>query len=206
MKFKTLYRIPILSGVLLSCTAIPALGSALEEVVVTGTSGKAVSRFESTMSINTLSEEQMLQAAPRSAAEILRTIPGIRSEASAGEGNTNISVRGVPVAAGGSKFLQLQEDGMPIMQFGDIIVGTADQFLRIDSSVSRVEALKGSTAATMASNSPAGIINFISKTGAEEGGSVAVSSGLDYDSFRTDFEYGGPLNDEWRFHVAGFYR
>jgi outer membrane receptor protein involved in Fe transport len=197
---------PILAGALLSGLAGSVSAGMLEEVVVTGTPGKGVSKFESTVSINTISEDQMAAAAPRSAAEILRTIPGIRSESSAGEGNTNIAVRGVPVAAGGSKFVQLQEDGMPIMQFGDIIVGTADQFLRIDGSVKTVEALKGSTAATSASNSPAGIINFISKTGEEEGGSVAISTGLDYDSFRTDFEYGAPMSDVWRFHVAGFYR
>lgn len=177
----------------------------LEEVVVTA-SPRAVTKFESTVSINTVSDEQISQMSPRSAAEILRTIPGVRSESSAGEGNTNISVRGVPVAAGGSKFVQIQEDGMPIMLFGDIIVGTSDQFLRVDNTVRRVEVLKGSAAATMASNSPGGVINFISKTGEEEGGSVAVSTGLDYDSFRTDFEYGAPLSDGWRFHIGGFYR
>ncbi|GAB3094222.1 TonB-dependent receptor [Aestuariicella hydrocarbonica] len=194
------------SALLVTSVAQPALAGVLEEVVVTGTPKKGVSKFDATVSINTLSEEQITQLAPRSAAEVLRTIPGIRSESSAGEGNTNIAVRGVPVAAGGSKFVQLQEDGMPIMQFGDIVVGTADQFLRIDSSVRTVEALKGSTAATATSNAPAGIINFISKTGEDEGGSVSIATGLDYDNFRTDFEYGGPINDEWRFHVGGFYR
>ncbi len=206
MKNNYLFSKNLLAAAILSSIAGTAAASMLEEVVVTGTPGKGVSKFESTVSINTLNEDQMAAAAPRSAAEILRTIPGIRSEASAGEGNTNIAVRGVPVAAGGSKFVQLQEDGMPIMQFGDIIVGTADQFLRVDGSIRTVEALKGSSAATSASNSPAGIINFISKTGEEEGGSVAISSGLDYDSFRTDFDYGNSMGDNWRFHVAGFYR
>jgi outer membrane receptor protein involved in Fe transport len=177
----------------------------LEEVIVTA-SPRGVSKFDSTVSINTLGEEQIAQMAPRSAAEILRTIPGVRSESSAGEGNTNISVRGVPVAAGGAKFVQIQEDGMPILLFGDIIVGTADQFLRVDNTVKRVEVLKGSSAATLASNSPGGVVNFISKTGEEEGGSVAVTTGLDYDLFRTDFEYGAPISDGWRFHIGGFYR
>ena len=61
-------------------------------------------------------------------------------------------------------------------------------------------------ASTLASNSPGGIINMISKTGEEEGGSVAVTSGLDYDSWRTDFAYGAPMGDGWSFHVGGFYR
>jgi outer membrane receptor protein involved in Fe transport len=82
-----------------------------------------------------------------------------------GEGNSNITVRGVPVSAGGSRYLLIQEDGLPVMQFGDIAFGTQDQFTRFDSFVSRVEALRGGSASVFASNSPAGIINFITKTG-----------------------------------------
>ena len=145
--------------------AAPALAGTLDEIVVTGTPGTGVSKFESTVSVNTLSADEVIKMAPRSAAEVLRAIPGVRSESSAGEGNTNIAVRGVPIASGGSKFVQLQEDGMPILQFGDIIVGTSDQFLRLDDTLQRVEVLKGSSAATLASNAPAGVINFISKTG-----------------------------------------
>ncbi|MFU8831699.1 MAG: TonB-dependent receptor [Wenzhouxiangella sp.] len=177
----------------------------MDQIVVTG-SPRGVSKFLTTRSINTLSPDEVDRTAARNAAEVLRAIPGVRSEASAGEGNTNISVRGVPIAAGGSKFVQLQEDGMPILQFGDIIVGTSDQFLRLDNTLGRVEVLKGSSAATLASNSPAGVINFISKTGNEEGGSVRLTPGIDHDSTRVDFEYGGPIGRDWQFHVGGFYR
>lgn len=177
----------------------------LDKIVVTG-SPRGVSKFDNTRSINTLSEDEIDRTSYRNAAEVLRTIPGVRSEASAGEGNTNISVRGVPIAAGGSKFVQLQEDGMPILQFGDIIVGTSDQFLRLDNSIKRVEILKGSSASTLASNSPAGIINFISKTGEDEGGSFRVTPGLNFDSTRFDFDYGAPIGRDWRFHVGGFFR
>ena len=44
------------------------------------------------------------------------TIPGIRAESSGGEGNSNITVRGVPVSAGGSRYLLIQEDGLPVLQ------------------------------------------------------------------------------------------
>jgi hypothetical protein len=50
-------------------------------------------------------------------------------------------VRGLPVAAGGAKFLQLQEDGLPVLEFGDIAFGNADIFLRADRSLDRIEAL-----------------------------------------------------------------
>lgn len=179
--------------------------ASLDAIIVTGTLA-AQTKLESSVSISTIGVEQIEQSAPRSTAEIFRNIPGVRSESTGGEGNANIAVRGLPVAAGGAKFLQLQEDGMPVMEFGDIAFGNADIFLRADWSIDRIEALRGGSASTFASNSPGGIINFIGNTGEVQGGSVGLTAGLDYESFRTDFRYGGPLSENWRFHVAGFYR
>lgn len=183
--------------------SMDALG--LDEVIVTGVAN-AKSKLESSVSITTLKPKGIQQSSPRTTAEIFRTIPGIRSEASGGDGNTNITVRGVPISAGGSKYLQLQEDGLPIFLFGDIAFATSDIFLRADQNVGRIEAIRGGSASTIASNSPAGIINFISKTGAIEGGSVASTFGLDYNSFRTDFDYGAPINENLNFHLGGFFR
>ncbi|MCC5921682.1 MAG: TonB-dependent receptor [Cyclobacteriaceae bacterium] len=177
----------------------------LNEVVVTGVSNP-ISKLESSVSITTIKSQAIIDQAPANTAELFRTIPGVRAEASAGEGNTNITVRGVPISSGGSKYLQLQEDGLPLLQFGDISFGTADIFLRADQTIDRIEAIRGGSASTMASNSPAGIINFISKTGAKEGGSVVTNIGLNFDNLRTDFEYGAPINETMSFHVGGFYR
>lgn len=178
-----------------------------EEIVVTAVAGKDETQFDSSVTVTTLGSDDIGGSVPRSTAEILRNIPGVRSEASAGDGNTNISMRGIPVASGGSKYVQLLEDGLPVLQYGDIIVGTADQFLRIDWTTERVQAIRGGSAATLVSNSPGGVINVISKTGTTEGGQIGFTSGLDYDHFRTNFEYGSPLGDgDWRFHVGGYYR
>jgi hypothetical protein len=73
----------------------------LSEVVVTGVVNPA-SKIESSVSISTLNTRDFEKSAPRTTAEIFRSIPGIRSEASGGDGNTNITVRGVPISAGGS--------------------------------------------------------------------------------------------------------
>jgi outer membrane receptor protein involved in Fe transport len=179
----------------------------MEEIVVTAVPRSDQSQFDSSVTVTTLGAEDMGNSVPRSTAEILRNIPGVRSEASAGDGNTNISMRGIPVASGGSKYVQLLEDGMPVLQFGDIIVGTADQFLRIDWTTERVQAIRGGSAATLVSNSPGGVINVISKDGSEEGGRVGLTSGLDYDHFQTNFEYGAPIaDDQWKFHIGGYYR
>ena len=179
----------------------------LEEVIVTAVP-TGVSKMSSSLSITSLTGDQARLNVPRSTTEILRSIPGIRSESSAGESNTNISIRGIPVASGGGKFLQLHEDGLPVLEFGDIIVGNADNYISFDTTVSRIEAVKGGSAATFASNSPAGIINFVSKRGETEGGSLAVSQGLDYGSTRFDIDYGKPIGEtgNWLFHVGGYYR
>ena len=79
----------------------------LDDVMITGVANPR-SKIESSVSVTTLKPALIEQSSPRSTAEIFRTIPGIRTESSGGEGNTNISVRGVPISAGGSKYLQLQ--------------------------------------------------------------------------------------------------
>ncbi len=177
----------------------------MEEIIVTGVP-RGVTKLESSVSVSSLPAENVIELAPRSIAEIFRGLPGIRAESSGGGGNANITIRGIPLATGGSKFMQLQEDGLPVLEFGDMNFANADNFLRFDWTVDRIESIRGGSASTLASNSPGGIINLISKTGKTEGGSVGVSAGIDYDEFRTDFEYGGPLTDSIYFHIGGFYR
>lgn len=177
----------------------------LDEVIVTGVVNSK-SALESSVALTSLKPKFLQEFGAQTTAEIFKAIPGIRVEASGGEGNANIAVRGVPVASGGSKFLQLHEDGLPVLQFGDISFGNADIFMRADFSVDRIEALKGGSASTMASNSPAGIINFISKTGTVAGGAIATSMGVDFKSVRSDFEYGAPIGNGVKFHIGGFFR
>lgn len=175
------------------------------EIIVTATA-RGQNRLKTSISVSTLSEETIVRLAPPSAADLIRQIPGIRSEASGGEGNANIAVRGLPVSTGGARYIQLQEDGLPILEFGDIIFGNADNFLRADRNVARVEAVRGGSASTFASNAPGAVINFISKTGKQEGGAIQASVGLDFETYRMDFDYGAALADDLTFHVGGFYR
>lgn len=176
-----------------------------EEIFVTGLA-QGENRLDTTVSVSSISGDEILSLAPRSAAELFRNIPGIRSESSGGEGNANIAVRGLPVASGGAKFLQLQEDGLPILEFGDITFGNADIFLRSDLTVARVEAIRGGSASTFASNAPGGVINLISRTGREDSASIQFSGGLDYEEYRADFTYGRSITDSLYFNIGGFYR
>jgi outer membrane receptor protein involved in Fe transport len=178
---------------------------ALEEVVITAVA-RPVNRLESSVSTSSLEIENVAEIAPRSIAEIFRSLPGIRAESSGGNGNANITIRGIPLATGGAKYLQLHEDGLPVVEFGDMNFANGDNFIRYDWSIDRIESVRGGSASTFASNSPGGIINLISDAGGDESGAVGVSFGADYDELRTDFEYGGSLTDSIDFHVGGFFR
>ena len=175
----------------------------LDDVVVTGVVNPK-SRLESSVSVSSIGTKQIEQSAPRTTGEVFRNIPGVRAESSGGEGNANFNVRGVPVSSGGSRYLQLQEDGLPVMLFGDTSFGNSDNWLRIDSNIGRVESIRGGSASTQTSNGPAGIINMISKTGKTESGSVSSTVGLDFNTNRLDFEYGTPLANGISYHIGGF--
>lgn len=184
----------------------PAGDQVIEEVIVTGVPSGGATKLEASVSVSSLAAEDAINLAPRSTAEIFRSLPGIRSESSGGGGNANMTIRGIPLATGGSKYMQIHEDGLPVTEFGDINFGNTDNWIRADWTINRVESIRGGSASTFASNSPGGIINMLSKTGGEDAGSVGVAFGLDYDEFRTDFEYGGALTDSISYHIGGFYR
>jgi len=182
-----------------------ALG--LEEVVVTGVArAGGASQMDTSVSTSVLSSADIAKQAPRTTGEILRNIPGVRAESSGGDGNSNINMRGLPAPDGGARYVSVQEDGLPIMMFGDMNFGPPDTFYRADSSIARLESVRGGSASTLASNAPGGIINFVSQTGEEEGGSVSIGTGLDYDEFRADFSYGGYVSDTVRFFLGGYTR
>ncbi len=184
----------------------PGAEEIIEEVIVTGVPRGGATKLEASVSVSAVPAEDIGNLSPRSVAEVFRSLPGIRAESSGGGGNANLSIRGIPLATGGSKYMQIHEDGLPVLEYGDINFGNTDNFIRFDTSIARVESIRGGSASTFASNSPGGIINMISKTGGDDAGSVGVSLGLDYDEFRTDFEYGGSIDDTLYYHVGGFLR
>ena len=172
------------------------------------TTGVAKGRdlLDSAISASALDDVEIEKLGARSLSEIIRTIPGLRAEASGGEAAANYTIRGLPLAASGSKFLQFQEDGLPVLEFGDMAALGPDALLRYDLNISQIQTIRGGSASTFASNSPGGVVNLISKTGEVEGGAVELTSGLDYDLYRVDMDYGAKLSDTLRFHAGGFFR
>ena len=185
--------------------AVYAQSLNLDEVVVTA-SPTGRTKMKSSDSVTSVGEEAIMRSGATSAAEILRTVPGIRAESSGGEGNANITVRGAPVSAGGSRYVQMQEDGLPVLLFGDIAFGTPDQFMRTDFTTDRVEVVRGGSASTLASNAPGAIINFVSKAGRDVGNAVGVTTGLGSRLNRYDFNFGSAMSADTYFNIGGFTR
>jgi outer membrane receptor protein involved in Fe transport len=178
----------------------------LDEVVVTG-SATGGSKMKQSLSISTMDSEQLTNSVASSSADLLRSIPGVRAESSGGEGNANVTVRGVPISAGGSRYVQFQEDGLPVLQLGDFNFMTPDMFLRSSLGTDGLEVVRGGSASTMATNAPGGIINFISKTGDVEGGTISATTNVSGPSQRrVDFGYGKATSDTSSVYLSGFVR
>ncbi|AJP71731.1 TonB-dependent receptor domain-containing protein [Sphingomonas hengshuiensis] len=167
---------------------------------------KARDQLDSATSTSVVDEAKLGRLGMRSVSDLLRVLPGVRSEADAGDGYGSFTIRGLPLSSTGAKFVQFQEDGLPVLEFGDITYTSVDTFLRADMNLAGIQAIRGGSSSTFASNSPGGVINFISKTGVEEGGTIQTTFGIDYKSYRLDFDYGAHLSDTVRMHVGGFYR
>ncbi|MEY4269191.1 MAG: hypothetical protein RLZZ58_407 [Pseudomonadota bacterium] len=174
------------------------------EIIVTGVT-RATNRLDTSISVSAVSLDDVNNSAPKGLSEIFRLIPGVRSESSAGGGNSNIGVRGIPVSTGGAKFVQLQEDGLPIMLFGDFEFAPADGFYKADVTLKRVEAVRGGSASTLTVNGPGAIINLISKSD-EDGGSISLLKGIGYRDNRVDAEFGTSFGDGLHFYAGGHYQ
>lgn len=180
--------------------------SSLDEIVVTA-SGRDQTKIETSVSVTSIDAQMIQDFQPSSEAEVFKLLPGIQVPGTSGPGgNSNIAVRGLPVATGGAPFVQLQEDGLPVVLFGDMQFGNNDYFTRFDPSVASIEAVRGGSATTFASQAPGAVINYISNYGSKEGGHIELKKGIDYSQTQLDFRYGGALTDSMNFHVGGFFK
>ena len=178
----------------------------LNDIVVTASGGNKT-KLNTSVSVTSIDNELIEATHPSSEAEVFRLIPGIQVPGTSGPGgNSNIAVRGLPVATGGSPFVQIQEDGLPTVLFGDIQFGNNDYWTHYDATVARVESVRGGGSTTYASQAPGAVINYISDTGTKEGGMVRLSKGINYDETKVDFRVGGPLGEGLRFSIGGYFK
>ena len=129
--------------------------------------------------------------------------PGFtRVESSGGEVNENISMRGIL----GVEYVNFLEDGLPVFPTMHTFFMNADNLFRIDENIERMEVVRGGASALFGSNTPGAIINLINKTGGDAFDGTMRATGATEGLARFDLNANGPLGDDWRFNVGGFYR
>jgi iron complex outermembrane receptor protein len=174
-------------------------GPSMNDIIVTGnTSGKRT-LFTSSSDVTLASAADIQRKAPRSTAEVLELVPGIFVEGTAGAVSNNYSVRGL--RGGGQTFIQLEEDGMPIIYNG----GGADEYFQNDITIDRVEAVEGGTSGILAVNGAAATINFISlKPSFDKAVASVRFTGSSYGLGRADAYFSAPIADNLAFSVGGY--
>jgi outer membrane receptor protein involved in Fe transport len=183
----------------------------LDNVVLTGT--KASSRqLESALTMTTLNSKDLNNLFSLGTADLLQNIPGMITDASAGEIFTKVYSRGISASSEddmGWYYVSLQEDGLPVSLIQHSYY-SPDLFHRIDLFTDKLEVLNGGTAATHSLNGPGGVYNFISRGARNElGGELQLSSGLqgkNNEIVKIEGVLGGTLGDNWYFNVGGHYR
>jgi len=184
------------------------------EVIVTGVLSEA-SKGKSAVAVSVIGAEELERAAPVSAADLLKAVPGVYVNSALGEIRNIVYSRGVSAnsveAAGGYYYVSLQEDGLPVTNVTFANYGP-DYFLRPDIGLGRVEALRGGTATVTGPNAPGGIFNYISrKGGVDAEREIRLKLGAEGEGgnpyYRGDAYFAGPIGETGvTYSLSGFYR
>lgn len=169
-------------------------------VVVVGTTSLRRTERESSVAVTVADREDLDRKAPRSMASALELIPGVIVEDSGGEASNNFTVRGLP--GGGQNFIQISEDGLPVFYNA----GFADQLVKMELSIDRLEAVRGGTSGILTTNGAGATVNFITFKAKDEAAGAIRLTGSDYGTKRIDLRYGGPLGNGWYAGFGGFMR
>ena len=172
----------------------------LEEIIVTGTTRQGVTVLESSVAVTAISAEDLDRDVPFGLVDTLKAVPGLFVQESGGQTSNSIGVRGLPSTAQ-LAFISVQEDGLPV----NYERYTVDAVQRYSMGIERVEATRGGTSGVLAPNGAGAIINYIYRKGTDNPEGSLRLSVSDFGNTRTDFFYGGPLADEWKVALSGYY-
>ncbi len=173
-------------------------------LVVTGLTGPR-RELEAPLAITVVSADNISLQAPRSVAELIKSVPGLYAESSGGEAHNNIFPRGV-FSSGGYRYTALLEDGLPVIAESELQFTSADDFTRVSTFIDRVEALRGGTSGLFTTSAAINTVNFISREGSSRFQGEAKFEVGDYGLFRNDLWISGPLGEKTTYAVGGFYR
>ena len=186
--------------------ADPELDAQIEEIVVTGTANAGgVSKQKAPYAITALDQDAIKDAAPTSAADLVKLVPGLFAETTSGVSGPNIEVRGYPTAAD-APFVTMQLNGLPIFPVATLSFLDNSTQLRVDETVKRVEATIGGPAVLWGNGQPGATINWIEKNGRTDADALVRATVGNGNLYRVDGYVGGKIAEGWYASVGGFYR
>ncbi|HEY5760319.1 MAG TPA: TonB-dependent receptor [Steroidobacter sp.] len=177
----------------------------VEEVIVTGTAVPERTKFDSSVAISTFNAEDIAQQAPASSADLISAVPGFWVESTAGTTQGNVFARGI-IQDGGYRYVGLMEDGIPIYPVFELSFYNPDQFVRVDDTIERVEALRGGTAPIFTAGAVGGTVNFVTQSAKDSARGSMKLGFSDYGMYRADVAWSAPLGDDWGIALGGYYR
>jgi outer membrane receptor protein involved in Fe transport len=177
----------------------------MQEVVVTGTASKDRTKYDSSVAISTFDAEEIAQQAPRSTADLISSVPGFWVESTAGTTQGNVFARGI-IQDGGYRYVALMEDGIPLYPVSELSFYNPDQFVRVDETIDRVEAVRGGTAPIFTMGAVGGAINFVTRSpGDTPQGDLKVTAS-DYGLYSGEGYWATKLPNDWGLMLGGYYR
>lgn len=183
----------------------PPLPPQQTEIVVTGRAVEApLDETELSYAVTQIDAPTLARTGPVSTADIFTQIPGFWVESTGGEASNNVRSRGIPTD--GYSSVALLEDGLPVQYDGGLGYLNTDQVYRADSTVDRVEAVRGGPSAVFMPNAPGGSVNFLTRTGLRDPG-VTLSTTLGSFGYRRIDGYAGMrIAPNLGVSLGGFYR
>ena len=176
----------------------------MQEVVVTGTSERK-QKFKTPYAISTIGEAAIESKSPKSAVDLLKSVPGIQVENSGGEGGgENVVIRGLPWS--GFRLLDMLEDGIPLFESNFERQLQIDELYRVDLGTTRAEIVRGGTAPIYSNNASGGVVNFLTNHGTESPEHAVKFTTDNNNKTRVDLAMSGPVNEQLLYSVSGFYR
>ncbi len=169
--------------------------SSFEQIVVIGNMQKRL--IEASVPFSQITEEQIARQAPRNISDALVNIPSLQVENTSGNTNNEYRFRGV--GAGGTQFLEFEEDGIPIMR------DAPDFLYRVSNATAGIDTVRGGNAPILRTAAIGAVVNFRYKEATEEQSGDVFFQTSDFGMLRTELWLGGPLNEQLEYTLAGYY-
>ncbi|MET0310241.1 MAG: TonB-dependent receptor [Sphingomonas sp.] len=175
------------------------------EIVVTGRAADApLGETELSYAVTRIDAAALARKGPVSTADLFTQIPGFWVESTGGEASNNVRSRGIPTD--GYSSVALLEDGLPVQYDGGLGYLNTDQVYRADSTVDRVEAVRGGPSAIFMPNAPGGSVNFLTRTGLRDPGITLSTTLGSFGYQRLDGFAGARIAPNLGVSLGGFYR